>query len=94
MKEFLHDSDEMEIIEEDDFLIDESDSHDADGEEWDDNREEDDRCDLDPSKKCDNCFKCLDSNIPDYEEIKIGEIIMDMDEHAFDLADTPFKYQK
>ena len=94
MKDFLHDSEDMEIIEEDDFPIDESDSHDVDDGEWDDSGEEDDRCDLDPSKKCDNCFKCLDSNIPDYEEIKIGEIIMDMDEHAFDFADTPFKYQK
>ena len=56
--------------------------------------EEDDRCDLDPSKICDNCFKCLDSNIPDYEEIAIGEIIMDMDEHAFDIANTPFQYGK
>ena len=88
---FLKDNDEMEVLEDDDFPVDESDSEylsdDRDG-------EDDDRCDLDPSKICDNCFKCLDSNLPDYEEIKIGEIIMDMDEHAFDFADTPFKYEK
>ncbi len=88
---FLKDNDEMEVLEYDDFPVDESDSEylsdDRDG-------EDDDRCDLDPSKICDNCFKCLDSNLPDYEEIKIGEIIMDMDEHAFDFADTPFKYEK
>ena len=91
MKEILHNEfNDLEAIEEEDDLIVDSDLGDSSDEEW----EDDDRCDLDPSKKCDNCFKCLDSNIPDYEEIKIGEIIMDMDEHAFDFADTPFKYQK
>ena len=32
-------------------------------------------CDLDPSKVCDNCGKCL--NIQDYATIKIDKIITD-----------------
>ena len=91
MSNYLNDNDELEVLEDDDLQVDELDSDyfsdDTDG-------EDDDRCDLDPSKICDNCFRCLDSNLPDYEEIKIGEIIIDMDEHAFDFANTPFKYDK
>lgn len=100
MKDFLNDTDELELFEEgefeDDFMIDESDSEalydDAENGTY-PGGEDDDRCDLDPTKICDNCFRCLDNNLPDYEEIKIGEIILDMDEHAFDIADTPFKYE-
>ena len=91
MSNYLNDNDELEVLEDDDLQVDELDSDyfsdDTDG-------EDDDHCDLDPSKICDNCFRCLDSNLPDYEEIKIGEIIIDMDEHAFDFANTPFKYDK
>ena len=91
MSNYLNDNDELEVLEDDDLQVDELESDyfsdDTDG-------EDDDRCDLDPSKICDNCFRCLDSNLPDYEEIKIGEIIIDMDEHAFDFANTPFKYDK
>ena len=91
MSNYQNDNDELEVLEDDDLQVDELDSDyftdDTDG-------EDDDHCDLDPSKICDNCFRCLDSNLPDYEEIKIGEIIIDMDEHAFDFANTPFKYDK
>lgn len=94
MTDFPNDADTFELNDEDDFPIDESDSQELSDEERGREVEDDDSCDLDPSKKCDNCFKCLDSNIPDYEEIQIGEIIMEMDEHAFDIAETPFNYQK
>ena len=33
-----------------------------------------DQCDLDPNKKCDNCGKCIESNI-NYKVIKITKII-------------------
>ena len=35
-----------------------------------------DACDLNPSKKCDNCFKCLESD-KNYKVIKITKIIKD-----------------
>lgn len=35
-----------------------------------------DRCELDPNKLCDNCFKCLDVTEA-YREIPIGRILMD-----------------
>ena len=35
-----------------------------------------DRCDLDPSKICDNCCKCIEVK-KDFEEIKISRIILD-----------------
>ncbi|MDO4564619.1 MAG: hypothetical protein Q4C04_03265 [Clostridia bacterium] len=41
--------------------------------------ETDDFCDLDPSKKCDNCFKCLEDE-RDYASIMIDRIILDDDE--------------
>ena len=37
---------------------------------------EDDYCDLDPTKICDNCFKCLILD-NDYKAIQIDEIIED-----------------
>ena len=40
---------------------------------------EDERCELDPDKLCDNCFKCLDITEA-YREIPIGRILMDDDE--------------
>lgn len=36
--------------------------------------EEDDTCQLDPNKICDNCFKCLEPD-KDYKIIKITKII-------------------
>ena len=35
--------------------------------------EEDDTCDLDPSKICDNCGKCIEENV-NYKIIKITRI--------------------
>ena len=37
-----------------------------------------DRCDLDPNKLCDNCFKCLEITEA-YQEIPIGRVLMDGD---------------
>lgn len=39
---------------------------------------EDDYCDLDPEKICDNCGKCLGDNV-NYKIIKITKIIKDED---------------
>lgn len=36
--------------------------------------EEDDTCDLDPNKICDNCGKCIEDN-SNYKIIKITKII-------------------
>lgn len=33
-----------------------------------------DRCDLEPSKVCDNCMECLDADL-DYKVIQIDEVI-------------------
>ena len=35
-----------------------------------------DRCELDPDKLCDNCFKCLEIT-ESYREIPIGRVLMD-----------------
>ena len=40
----------------------------------------DDRCDLDPSKTCDNCFRCLEMDGRDYAEIPIGRILLGEDD--------------
>lgn len=40
---------------------------------------EDDTCDLDPSKKCDNCCKCIEVT-SDYAEIEITEVSLDTGE--------------
>lgn len=37
----------------------------------------DDRCELDPSKICDNCFRCLDAGRRPYAEIPIGGVLLD-----------------
>jgi len=37
--------------------------------------EEDDYCELDPTKICDNCFKCLESD-SDYASVEIDGIYM------------------
>ena len=39
---------------------------------------ENDFCDLDPTKICDNCCKCIDSD-KNYKIIKITKIITDED---------------
>ena len=36
---------------------------------------EEDRCELDPNKLCDNCFKCLEITEA-YREIPIGRVLM------------------
>ena len=41
--------------------------------------ESDDRCDLDPTKICDNCCKCLELD-KNYKIIKITKIITDKSE--------------
>lgn len=41
-----------------------------------DKDEEDDYCDLDPNKICDNCCKCIESD-KKYKIIKITKIITD-----------------
>jgi hypothetical protein len=40
--------------------------------------QEDDRCDLDPTKICDNCCKCIESD-KKFGIIKITKIISDED---------------
>lgn len=48
--------------------------------EYDDNKttetQEDDFCDLDPNKICDNCCKCIETD-KNYKIIKITKIITD-----------------
>ena len=44
------------------------------------NASEDDRCDLDPGKKCDNCFRCLHLDAlenSDYARIPIAAVYLD-----------------
>ncbi|WP_434512479.1 hypothetical protein [Desulfitobacterium sp. AusDCA] len=38
-----------------------------------------DRCELDPTKICDNCCKCIDSTA-DYRGIEIDEILVNTEE--------------
>ena len=38
-----------------------------------------DRCDLDPSKVCDNCMKCIMDGKTDYRSISIDAICLDPD---------------
>lgn len=42
----------------------------------DEESEEDDTCDLDPTKKCDNCCKCIETD-KNYKIIKITGIVKD-----------------
>lgn len=36
-----------------------------------------DRCDLDPTKICDNCMKCINGENKAYRSVKIDKIILD-----------------
>jgi hypothetical protein len=47
---------------------------------------EEDRCDLDPNKLCDNCFKCLEITEA-YREIPIGRVLMDGEGGALCVLD-------
>ena len=49
---------------------------------------EDDRCELDPNKLCDNCYKCLEIT-ESYREIPIGRVLMDGSESG--LPRKPWK---
>lgn len=40
----------------------------------------DDICDLDPSKMCDSCEKCLGLDISDYREIRLDGLINELSE--------------
>lgn len=42
-------------------------------------------CDLDPTKLCDNCGKCLESDVLDYAAIKIDGIRNSDDDNNFRL---------
>lgn len=44
------------------------------------NFDEEDRCDLDESKMCDSCSKCLEEGNNDYMEIKIEGVIKENEE--------------
>lgn len=39
----------------------------------------DDRCELDPRKLCDNCFRCLDTDAQPYAHIRINGIYVEDD---------------
>lgn len=54
-----------------DFYDDRFETTDEDIEEY----TEDDYCELDPTKICDNCFKCLETD-SDYASVKIDGIYM------------------
>lgn len=44
------------------------------------------RCDLDPTKICDNCFHCLELDGQDYVEIPIAHVYTEIDETAFESS--------
>ncbi len=47
----------------------------------------DNRCQLDPTKLCDNCFRCLDDpNQKDYADIEITDILTNLDTDSIDSA--------
>ena len=50
-------------------------------------------CDLDNTKICDNCCKCIDSG-SDYNSINIDEIIEENDNTIFDNNLINWKYKK
>lgn len=54
-----------------DFYDDQFETTDEDIEEY----TEDDYCELDPTKICDNCFKCLETD-SDYASVEIDGIYM------------------
>lgn len=41
------------------------------------NEDDDDNCDLDPSKLCDSCGKCLEDQTEDYKVVRIDGIVKD-----------------
>ena len=47
---------------------------------------EEDLCELDPNKLCDNCFKCLEITEA-YREIPIGRVLMDGEGGALCVLD-------
>lgn len=49
----------------------------------------DDRCQFDPNKTCDNCFKCLEFN-REYAEIHIDGIFVDEEEAEEDRLQRSF----
>lgn len=38
-------------------------------------------CDLDPTKQCDNCCRCIDTPDGDYAEIGIDDILLNDEDH-------------
>lgn len=44
------------------------------------------RCDLDPTKICDNCFRCLHLDEQDYAEIPIAHVYTEVDTDAFEAS--------
>lgn len=46
----------------------------------------DDRCELDPSKICDNCFRCLDTDSSPYAQIPITGVYTE-DDYIPDAGD-------
>ena len=40
------------------------------------NDADDDRCMMDPTKKCDNCFKCIDAGLQDYVDLPIDKVVL------------------
>ena len=47
---------------------------------------EEDRCELDPNKLCDNCFKCLEIT-EGYREIAIGRVLINGERGALCVLD-------
>ena len=39
-----------------------------------------DLCDLDPTKRCDNCCRCIDTLDGDFAEIEIDDILINSEE--------------
>ncbi|MBB6697521.1 hypothetical protein [Clostridium algidicarnis] len=58
-----------------------------------DSSTEDDMCDLDPNKICDNCFKCLEENISDVRSINMEDLenyVLEGEEFPKNLADLEY----
>ena len=49
-----------------------------------------DRCQLDPTKVCDNCFRCIDTdNDPAYATIAIEDVLFEVEgEDEYDYDET------
>ncbi|MDQ7092733.1 hypothetical protein REC12_03945 [Desulfosporosinus sp. PR] len=41
-----------------------------------------DLCDLDPTKQCDNCCRCIDTLAGDYAEIGIDDILLNNEDRS------------